>query len=434
MMRLFNLRRSQTRLLLSVLPLALVLLAAAPSCTARTAACACLNPENEIVLELPADSPQNDLLIESWRAYRDRFIQADGRVIDREDGDRTVSEGQAYAMLRAVAVNDPATFDRTYTWAKNNLARTNNEGEPTDLLWAWKWGQRPDGSWGALDPNFATDADIDAATALILASRRWSCPQYLDDARALLADIWEHGTAEFPDGSRQLIPGPAAAFRLEPDQVILNPSYFAPASFRLFAEVDPASGTDGSANRDWNRLIDSGYTLLNDLSTFSATGLPADWIAYNPTTDTYRQLPLDHPLQSRYSFDAFRVWWRVSQDAAWFNEPRAQTYLETRTPELIRRWQQDQRLPARLTLDGGAEASYEATAHYAMLYPALRQVDPDTAAEILRQKLEPAYNDGFWDSDTAYYTQNLAWFGLLPLDVSPDRLQTTAENLCRPPG
>ena len=422
MMQLFNLRRSQTRLLLSVLPLALMLLAAAPSCTTR-AACSCLNTEHEVALELPVDSAQNDLLIESWQAYRSRFIQDDGRVIDREDSDRTVSEGQAYAMLRAVAVNDPTTFDRTYTWAKNNLTRMDEKGQPSDLLWAWKWGQRPDGSWGSLDANFAIDADIDAATALILAARRWSCPQYLDDARALLADIWEHSTVEFPDGTRQLIPGPTEAFSLEPSQVILNPSYFAPASFRLFAEVD--------RDHDWNRLIDSGYALLDDLATFSATGLPADWIAYNPATGTYRQLPLDYPLQSRYSFDAYRVWWRISQAAAWFDDPRAQAYLKARTPELTRRWQQNGRLPARLTLDGSAETSYEATAHYAMLYPALLRVDPGTAEEILRQKLEPAYKNGFWDSDIAYYTQNLAWFGLLPLEISPDRLTTTGGQ-CHP--
>ncbi|MGB6016946.1 MAG: glycosyl hydrolase family 8, partial [Nodosilinea sp.] len=390
-------------MLLTILPLALVLVAAAPSCTSRTAACACIDSGEEVALALPVDSPQNDLLIESWQAYRSRFIQDDGRVIDREDGDRTVSEGQAYAMLRAVAINDPATFDRTYSWAKGNLARLDQEGKPIDLLWAWKWGQRPDNSWGTLDANFATDADVDAATALILAAQRWSCPKYLDEARALLADIWTHGTVELPDGTRQLIPGPADAFRLEPSQIILNPSYFAPASFRLFAEADP--------DHDWNSLIDSGYTMLDDLSKVSATGLPPDWIAYNPTSDTYRQLPLDYPLQSRYSFDAFRVWWRVAQDAAWFDEPRAQTYLEARTPELIGRWQQDQRLPARLTLDGNAESSFEATAHYAMVYLALTQVDPAIADEILRQKLQPAYSDGFWDSDTAYYTQNLAWFG-----------------------
>jgi endoglucanase len=378
------------------------------------------------------ESIHNDQLLASWRAYRERFIQTDGRVIDREDSDRTVSEGQAYAMLRAVAINDPATFDRTYTWATNNLQRRDESGEQTDLLWAWKWGQRPNGSWGTLDANFATDADIDAATALILAADRWNCPQYLDDARALLADIWEHGTLALPDGSRQLLPGPAEDFRLEPAQVILNPSYFAPASFRLFAEVDP--------DRDWLGLIDSGYTMLADLGAFSATGLPPDWVAYTPALGTYRQLPLDHPLQSRYSFDAFRVWWRVAQDAAWFDEPRAQAYLEARLPELMGRWQRDGRLPARLTLDGGAESSFEATAHYAMLYPALLQADraipgqsaAQIADEILQQKLQPAYEDGFWDSDTAYYTQNLAWFGLLPLEVSPDRLTAAAGDVCSP--
>jgi endo-1,4-beta-D-glucanase Y len=421
MFRLLRLRRPHARLLLSVLPLALLVAMAAPSCAQAT--CACLEEGREIALLLPVESRHNAQLLESWQAYRTRFIQPDGRVIDREDSDRTVSEGQAYAMLRAVNINDPDTFQRTYTWAQNNLARVDEDGQPTDLLWAWKWGQRPDGTWGSLDANFATDADIDAATALILAADRWHCPQYLNDARALLADIWDYGTLELPDGTRQLIPGPAAAFRLEQGQIILNPSYFAPASFRLFAEVDP--------DRDWQSLIDSGYAMLDDLSTFSTTGLPPDWVTYNPSLDAYGQMPLDYPLQSRYSFDAFRVWWRVGQDAVWFDEPQAQAYLENRLPELIDRWQQQGRLPARLTLDGGAESSYEATAHYAMLYPALLQVDSAIAADIWRQKLDPAYSDGFWDSDTAYYTQNLAWFGLLPLETSPDRLKA-ADNLCSP--
>ncbi|MBE9138533.1 glycosyl hydrolase [Nodosilinea sp. LEGE 07088] len=420
MFRLLRLRRPRKRLLLSVLPLALLI---AMSCAQITAACACLEEGKEVALALPVESRHNDQLLESWQAYRTRFIQADGRVIDREDSDRTVSEGQAYAMLRAVNINDPDTFKRTYTWAQNNLVRVDEAGQPTDLLWAWKWGQRPDGTWGSIDANFATDADIDAATALILAADRWQCPRYLDAARALLADIWEYGTLELPDGTRQLLPGPAAAFRLEPGQIMLNPSYFAPASFRLFAEVDP--------DHDWQSLIDSGYAMLDDLSTFSATGLPPDWVAYSPSLDTYRQMPLDYPLQSRYSFDAFRVWWRVAQDAVWNREPRAQAYLAARLPELIDRWQQHGRLPARLTLDGEAESSYEATAHYAMLYPALLQVDGAIAADMLRQKLDPVYSDGFWDSDTAYYTQNLAWFGLLPLETSPDRLQA-AENLCSP--
>ncbi|KAB1990373.1 glycosyl hydrolase family 8, partial [Haemophilus parainfluenzae] len=89
-----------------------------------------------------------------------------------EDQDRTVSEGQAYAMLRAVVINDPDTFARTLAWADANLARQDKNGDLSDQLWAWKWGKRADQSWGIQDANFATDADIDAATALILAYQR----------------------------------------------------------------------------------------------------------------------------------------------------------------------------------------------------------------------------------------------------------------------
>ena len=415
------LRKSQKRLLQAALPLALVLSLVGPSC-AQDQVCACQGA-SPVTLSLPVASPHTDLLLESWRAYRDRFIQADGRVIDREDQDRTVSEGQAYAMLRAVAINDPETFNRVFTWADNNLARRDDHGEIIDHLWAWKWGQHQDSSWGTLDANFATDADIDAATALILAYQRWGCDTYLQAARPKLADIWEAGTVALPDGQRQLIPGPVADFWPQPDQLILNPSYFAPYSFRLFAQVDP--------DHDWQGLIDSGYTLLNDLAAFSPTGLPPDWIAYDPASDSYHALPADQSLQSRYSFDAIRVWWRLALDAAWFQEPRASAYLQARLPILILRWQQDGRIPARLSLDGQALSTYEATSQYAMLYPALLQVDPVTAAAIYRQKLQPTYHNGFWDSDTAYYTQNLVWFGLLPTDLSPQALQTAREN-CSP--
>ncbi|MEY3298005.1 MAG: hypothetical protein RLZZ597_1265 [Cyanobacteriota bacterium] len=420
-------RPQKQKIILSLVPLALTLAIVGHSYTQPSAAISgqpSLCPVSASQpMTLSIASEHNTLLRESWQIYRNRFIQADGRVIDREDRDRTVSEGQAYAMLRAVAINDPVTFERTYTWAKNNLARRDAEGQLTDHLWAWHWGQREDGSWGIVDANFATDADIDAATALIWAAQRWRCPQYLEEAKAILDGIWEHGTVLLPDGQRQLLPGPKDAFFNQPDRLILNPSYFAPASFRLFAEVDPS--------RDWDSLIDSGYAMLADLGQFSDTGLPPDWIIYNPISQTYRPLEPDFPLQSRYSFDAIRVWWRVGQDAAWNQEPRAKAYLEARLPELIQRWEANGRLPARLSLDGLTESDYEATAHYAMLYPALLQVNPAIAQEIYQQKLQPAYQDGFWDSDTAYYTQNLAWFGLLPLEVSPGRFQSAQQSLRR---
>ena len=58
-------------------------------------------------------------------------------------------------------------------------ARTSRSAD--DRLLAWKWKDR------VLDRNAATDADQDAALALVLASRRFGEARYLEEARGLLA-------------------------------------------------------------------------------------------------------------------------------------------------------------------------------------------------------------------------------------------------------
>lgn len=98
-------------------------------------------------------------------------------MIDYEASDRSTSEGQAYALLRAVLINDPATFALTLNWSENNL-QGQAAGKRTDSLWAWKWGRKEDGNWGVIDSNFASDGDIDAITALILVVEYEATSQY----------------------------------------------------------------------------------------------------------------------------------------------------------------------------------------------------------------------------------------------------------------
>lgn len=365
---------------------------------------------------LPKSTANRQLLEESWDIYRQQFIQADGRVIDYEASDRSTSEGQAYAMLRAVLINDPDTFALTLDWAEKNLHRLSDQGASTDQLWAWKWGQSKPGKWGPIDKNFASDADIDAITSLILASRRWNKPEYLKLARTKLRDLWQYSTIAVPGGKRYLLPGPAEAFASSPSMIYLNPSYFAPYAFRLFAQVDP--------DHDWMSLVSSSYDALEKSSKVSAVGLPADWIALDTKTGKFQPIPSNSNLQSVYSFDAYRVWWRVAWDAAWFNAPEAKAYLRTATPHLQKQWRQQKRLPARIDLQGKPTVNYEATSQYAMLYPAFRLMNPQLAQEFLNEKLLPQYNQGIWDDESAYYTQNLAWIGLLsPNIVNPQLLK-----------
>jgi endoglucanase len=359
-----------------------------------------------------------EVLSKSWNAYRDRFIQGDGRVIDRESADRTTSEAQAYALLRSVLMDDPATFGRVLNWGENNLQRRGLDGNRSDQLWAWQWGRNAEkNQWLPLDANFASDGDVDAITALILAGRRWQRSEYLDLARHKLKDLWN--LSVLPSGTDSdpyFLPGPKAAFQVQPNQVLLNPSYFAPYAFRLFAQIDPPDG-----DRDWLRLVDSSYDVLSDSAQLSSLRLPSNWVALDTTT--HKILPHDQPgsLNSRYGYDAYRVWWRLALDARWFDEPRAKRYLQRHLEPLLEMWRSQQSIPAEIDLQGQALVPYESIAQYAMLYAAFALINPDVANQIRLQKILPAFRDGFWENDSAYYIQNLGWLGLYPPNEVPAR-------------
>lgn len=356
-----------------------------------------------------------DLLQQSWQAYQQRFIQGDGRVIDRESNDRSTSEAQAYALLRAVFMDDRQTFDRVLQWSENNLQRRNPNGSRRDQLWSWKWGRNDQGDWTTIDGNFASDADVDAITALIFAARRWEEPTYLELAKTKLPDLWNLSTVaielETGESSRYFLPGPLEAFQPQPDRLYLNPSYLAPYAFRLFAQVDP--------DRDWLSLVDSSYDVLNRSAEVSDIGLPSNWVALNTKTGEFQPIDRNNPLQSIYSFDAYRVWWRIALDAAWFEEPRAEQYLQQHLQPLKSKWRSNRAIPAQISLQGKPLVNYESTAQYAMLYAAFRITDPTIAEQIRQQKLVSSYENGFWDNDSAYYSQNLSWFGLFPPDAVP---------------
>lgn len=379
-----------------------------------------------VTIATVTDTTDRPFFETTWQRYRERFIQADGRVIDWENDDqRTTSEGQAYAMLRALLIDDAETFDQVLAWGEQNLARRDDDGELLDHLWAWKWG--PDAApgdaktWGILDENFATDADIDAVTALIMAARHWQKPAYLNLAKTKLKDIWDFSTddisLEDDLSGRYLLPGPLEAFHPSPETWYLNPSYVAPYAFRLFAQVDQ--------RRDWLALVDTGYRMLEESSKLSELGLPSDWFLLHSEAPHYRELPATAPLKSLYGFDAYRVWWRVALDLVWFESAPAGHYLNDHLSALLELWQQTQQLPAQIDLAGQAMVDYGATSQYAMIYQAARHLDTEAAESIRENKLMLADPNDFWDGDSAYYTQNLAWLGLYPPEwVSTDWLSS----------
>jgi cellulose synthase (UDP-forming) len=187
---------------------------------------------------------------EAAEVFFDDYVRPDGRVVRSDQGGDTVSEGQAYAMLLAVALDDRARFERVWGWTQQNLQRD-------DGLLAYHWS---DGQVAADEP--ATDADLDAARALVLAGKRFGAEAYTSAGERIGDAVLEHETADV-SGAPVLVAGPWA--RSVPP--VVNPSYFSP---RAYADLAAAR-----ADSRWDDLAGTSRAVATSLT--EQPSLPPDW-------------------------------------------------------------------------------------------------------------------------------------------------------------
>lgn len=337
----------------------------------------------------------NTVLTDMWDSYKQQFIQEDGRTIDKGANLITTSEGQSYTLLRAVWVDDRQTFDKAWKWTNVNLKK-----RPNDKLFAWKWGQRSDGTWGILTEqdgmNTASDADQDIAMALILAYYRWNDQYYLDQARATLTDIWNTEVVTI-NGKPYLTAGNWAD---STSTITVNPSYYSFAAYPLFEQVDPV--------HNWMGVKDTSYTVLFNF----VNQLPPDWAQLNKTTLAVSPVSLNGKPVS-FAQDASRIVWRVGLDWQENADPRALEYLkQLKIPET--QWTQNNVLNDSYGLNGQPLSSYESLSMYSTLLPYFKYNDNNTAKKIIQEKIFADFNPdtGSLSKNIGYYDANWAWFGL----------------------
>jgi len=120
-----------------------------------------------------------------YENYARHFVDLDGKVMDPDRNGMVTSEAQSYALFFSLVANDPKRFRTILHWTEANLAR----GDLSQNLPAWSWGKRPDNSWGVLDENSASDADLWVAYALLEAGRLWGNSAYSAQGKHLLSLI-----------------------------------------------------------------------------------------------------------------------------------------------------------------------------------------------------------------------------------------------------
>ena len=350
----------------------------------------------------PTSAGISSQLRQTWAGYKGDFIQPDGEV--REvDSHQATSEGQAYAMLRAVWSGDRDEFDTVWQWTKSHLQVRG------DALFSWLWGPDQGGRPALLGSGSATDADEDIALALIFAGHRWHDSGYVDSARAVLAGIWRKEVATLQD-DHYITAGDWAPEGSE--GAVLNPSYFEPYAYPVFARED--------RDHPWNDLVASSYRALQrcssaNLDQKNSAGLPPNWCVLDRTDGSAK--PFNGPGgASGYGYDAFRVMWRVALDYRWTRSAQARSYLE-RSGYLRDQWKSQGRLLSLYRHDGLPDrgASEDATI-YAGDIGNFVVVDPGTADALLRGKLLSSYRErrggAYWGDRFNYFQQNWIWFGV----------------------
>ena len=384
----------------------------------------------------PTKARLERVLTASWQSYCRHFISSDGQVIIPEEGGGTISEAQVYALLRAVWANDATVFNRVYAFTYEKLSRVHTHG---DSLLSWRWGRLPGGSWGVLDANSATDGDLDYALALVLAHRLgWRAPaglpDYREEARRVMADILAKEVVALPEGDVLLTPG--NWHELKPPYLV-NPSYFSPAAYRLFATISGETGRQSAAERvgavrapprqpdievknnpaRWGRLRGDTYKLLGQLTqglgSQTGVGLFPDWCR----VEAKGQIAPAPDKDTRFGWEAVRLPYRVALDRLWFKEPRAAQLLTDKfLPFFKSQWQARAKLLAVYNFDGSPAVDYESPVLYAgVLAGALAAGDRDFAREMALKILSFYHEDGdraYFEAPDHYYANNWAWLGL----------------------
>ncbi len=236
-----------------------------------------------------------DIWKKAW--YQDKGSEA--WILAPEGTCSTVSEGIAYGMLIMVYMSSTsddhqAEFDKLWATWKNNSVSGGASG--------MNWRVGCSASNGS-----ASDADFDAALALVMASKQWNNTQYLNEAKSLISwigsnDIESNGSVK-------------AGSNWNP---MFNPSYGTLANFELFAKV--------SGDSKWKTVITKTEQDLL-LCQNSTTGLVTDWCdwsSHQPANNS--QAAVGQADNPGFFDDAARTPWRMAWSYYWYGNANAKKF------------------------------------------------------------------------------------------------------------
>ncbi len=230
-----------------------------------------------------------------------RFYEESGTMarIKWDKEAETVSEGIAYGMLITYFADDQDRFSKL---ANYYVTFRNNHNVMSWRINGFSGVSTATGSNGG-----ASDADLDAIMAMIMAMKKWGLTAYQPVIQEGLNAIWNY----YLDSDQLLCVGDTWC---DP----YNMSYISPVAFRAFAQVD----TDPSHN--WNLVLDVNYDLLMKAQT--PIGIWPNWVEYDGVMS--KSAGQTGTQAVFFGLESLRIPWRLFWDYAWYGDVRAKAMLD----------------------------------------------------------------------------------------------------------
>lgn len=382
-------------------------------------------PYPEPRLKYPAAGNMDSELDRYWAHWKSLFLN--GGVIkatDPSNNPKFVSEAQSYGMLMAVWMNDQATFKTVYNKTQS-VFWNSSKG-----YYGWLANA---GGTGLQDGNFAGDADLDIAGALIFASVLVDKGYWTDGSPSFKAQaktILENMKSYLVDGNGYIYSWPG-------QNSALNPSYHLVHWYPVFKQF---ADSNKISTADWNKAYTAAYSLFK-AQTNSSKGMARSWSNSSGGASGCGSCQ-SSPNIDAMGFDGIRVPWRIGLDAIWHRSPDAMKWLKSTWDNAVAGTGINITKPGMYNVDGptlrgwcgtdetNCKSEYERTLSRAMWgAAAVAARDTFTSARVAGEEIYGNFsvNNTYdhigdypggvnaSDIDKNYYTQSLALFGVLAM-------------------
>ncbi|MGK7394629.1 MAG: glycosyl hydrolase family 8 [Candidatus Cyclobacteriaceae bacterium M3_2C_046] len=212
-----------------------------------------------------------------------------------ENSNEAVSEGIAYGMLITAYFGNREKFDNLWAYYKRMM---NENG-------LMMWHTTCSGAYPEqYSETAASDAEIDAAYALLVAHDQWG-GNYKNESITLIDAIKQYETATCGDLSI-LKPGEWGGCNE------MHVDYFDPGYYRVFYEA--------TGDNFWADMANDAYVVMNR-AAHSSTGLIPEMCDINGTPVT----------KTTFGAGSCRLLWRVTRDYLWYGESQAKNLSDDMT-------------------------------------------------------------------------------------------------------